>query len=162
MLRKVWGFIMISAMLVVLAGCQSNEDISLMLGADVGSAKVVSGNDSHGGFHGDGERYMEFQFEDDTFEDTIKEDNTWHALPVQEDAIEALLYGKTIGSITYGPYLQSGMPKIEKGYYFFYDRHAESADPFDPSRVLGRSSLNFTVALYDAESDTLYFAEMDT
>ena len=162
MLRKIGGFIAISAILIVLAGCQSNEDISLILGADVSAAKVISGSDSHGGFHGDGERYMEFRFEDDTFENTIKKDNTWHALPVKDDSIEALLYGKTMGSVAYGPYLQSEMPHIEEGYYFFYDRHEESADPFDPSNVLGRASMNFKVALYDTEKDILYFAELDT
>lgn len=133
-----------------------------MLGADVSTAEVISDDDSHGGFHGDGERYLEFQFADDSFENTIKKDHTWHALPMQDDVIEALLYGKTMGEITYGPYLQAEMPEIEKGYYFFYDRHAEGNDPFDTAKVLGRSSMNFTVALYDTESDTLYFAELDT
>ena len=162
MLRKLGGFIAAAVMVAVLAGCQSYEEISVMLGADVSSAEVVSGSDSHGGFHGDGERYMEFQFEDDTFENTIQKDNTWHALPVKEAPIEALLYGKTIGEITYGPYFQKEFPRVEKVYYFFHDRHGESADPFDASKVLGRSSLNVTVALYDAEQDTLYFAELDT
>ncbi|WP_458407871.1 hypothetical protein [Anaerotignum sp.] len=162
MLRKIGGFIALAVIIMILGGCQSNEDISLMLGADVSSGEVISKGDSHGGFHGDGERYLEFQFEDDIFEDTIKKDHTWHMLPLQDDTLEALLYGKTIGDIFYGPYLQAEMPEIEKGYYFFYDRHSESADPFDTSEVLGRSSMNFTVALYDTKSDILYFAELDT
>ena len=33
---------------------------------------------------------------------------------------------------------------------------------FDSSEVLDRSSLNFTVAVYDTETDKLYYAEMDT
>ena len=56
MLRKLGGFIAAAVMVAVLAGCQSYEEISVMLGADVSSAEVVSGSDSHGGFHGDGER----------------------------------------------------------------------------------------------------------
>lgn len=162
MLRKFGGLIAVAVMIVVLAGCQSYEEISMMLGADVSKAEVISKIDFHGGFHGDGERYLEFQFADDTFENTIKKDNTWHALPLQDDSIEALLYGKNIGEITYGPYLQEAFPKVEEGYYFFYDRHTESGDPFDTSKVLGRSSMNVTVALYDSEKDLLYFVEMDT
>ena len=36
------------------------------------------------------------------------------------------------------------------------------SNPFDSSKVLERSSLNFTVAVYDAEADKLYYTEIDT
>ena len=81
---------------------------------------------------------------------------------MKDDAVTALLYGLETPEMTYGLYLEHEMPKVEKGYYFFYDRHSESSDPFDSSEVLDRSSLNFTVAVYDTETDKLYYAEMDT
>lgn len=162
MKRIIKGLIAVFVMAVLVTACQSYDDISMMLGADVDSAKVISNGDSHGGFHGDGERYLEFEFEDNGFEDAIKEDNTWHVLPIKEDTITALLYGLKTPAMTFGPYLENGIPKVEHGYYFFYDRHSESKDPFDVSEVLDRASLNFTVAIYDAETDILYYAEMDT
>lgn len=162
MKKMIRGLITVCAMAILVSACHSYDDISMVLGADVSSAKVISEGDNHGGFHGDGERYITFEFEDDTFEDTIKEDNTWHALPVKDDTVTALLYGLETPEMTYGPYLEHEMPKVEKGYYFFYDRHSESSDPFDSSEVLNRSSLNFTVAVYDTETDKLYYAEMDT
>ena len=85
------SLIAVVIMAVLVSACQSYDDISMVLGADVNSAKVISKGDDHGGFHGDGERYIEFEFEDDTFENTIKEDNTWNALPVKDDTITALL-----------------------------------------------------------------------
>lgn len=162
MKRILRNLIAVCVMAVLVSACQSYDDISLMLGADVSSAKVISEGDNHGGFHGDGERYIEFEFEDDSFENTIKVDHTWQTLPVKEDAITALLYGLETPEITFGPYLRNDMPEVENGYYFFYDRHSESKDPFDSSEVLERSSLNFTVAVYDAETDKLYYAENDT
>lgn len=162
MRKMMKTLVAICVMAVMVSACQSYDDISLMLGADVNSAKVILEDDNHGGFHGDGERYIEFEFEDDSFENTIKADNTWHDFPVKEDAITALLYGLETPEITFGPYLQNNMPEVKNGYYFFYDRHAESEDPFDSSEVLERSSLNFTVAVYDADTDKLYYTELDT
>ena len=162
MKKMIKGLLVVCAMAILVAACQSYDDISLMLGADVSSAKVISEGDNHGGFHGDGERYIEFAFEDDSFENAIKADNTWHVLPVKENTITALLYGLETVEMTYGPYLDHAMPKVEKGYYFFYDRHSESDNPFDSSEVLERSSLNFTVAIYDADTDKLYYTEFDT
>ena len=162
MKKMMESLIAVCVIVVMVSACQSYDDISLMLGADVNSAKVILENDNHGGFHGDGERYIEFEFEDNAFEDAIKKDKTWKAFPVKEDAIIALLYGLETPEITFGPYLQKDMPEVKNGYYFFYDRHSESKDPFDSSEVLERSSLNFTVAVYDAEADKLYYTEIDT
>ena len=147
---------------ILISACQSYDDISVMLGADVNSAKVIFSENSHGGFHGDGEKYLIFKFDDDSFENTIKEDNTWHKLPVADDAVTALLYGLETPEMTYGPYINQDIPKVSNGYYFFYDRHADRINPFDASDVLNRGSINFTAALYDADTDTLYYMELDT
>ncbi len=69
MIRSLTSVIVVT---ILVSACQSYDDISMVLGADVNSVKVISKGDDHGGFHGDGERYIEF--EDDAFENTIKED----------------------------------------------------------------------------------------
>jgi hypothetical protein len=162
-MRKIIRCLLGICIITILASaCQSYDDISVMLGADVSSAKEISSEDSHGGFHGDGERYLIFTFEDDSFENTIKKDNTWHKLPVTDDAVTALLYGLETPEMTYGPYINQDIPEVSNGYYFFYDRHSDSVNPFDTSDVLARSSFNFTAAIYDADTDTLYYIELDT
>ena len=167
MKKRICGLLTAFFMASALSGCQSYEDVSLVLGADVENAEVILESDSHGGFHGDGERDIIFQFRDDTFEELIQMDQTWHPLPIQDDTVMALLYGLEKDGVIYGPHLWAGqeemrLPHIEKGYYLFYDRHAESVAPFDSKGVLERNSLNITVAVYNTETDRLYYAELDT
>ena len=150
------------AAVIALSGCQNYEDISMALGADVNTAEVLSETDSHGGFHGDGERYMEFQFEGNEFENVIKKDNTWHSLPIKEDTVTAVFYGLEKDGIVYGPYIDAEIPKVEEGYYFIYDRHSDSTEPFDSAEILERGSFNFTAAIYDVNTDRLYYVEVDT
>ena len=54
------------------------------------------------------------------------------------------------------------IPQIENGYYYFYDRHDEATDPYDDSEFLARFSFNFTLAIYDSDTNTLYLCEYDT
>lgn len=152
----------VAVAVVVLCGCQRHEDISLVLGADVNAGEVLSETDSHGGFHGDGERYMEFQFDGNAFEEVIQKDNTWHTLPVKEDTVQAVFYGLEKDGVFYGPYIEAELPDVEEGYYFIYDRHSECTEPFDSAEILERASLNFTAAIYDAKEDRLYYVEVDT
>ena len=37
-----------------------------------------------------------------------------------------------------------------------------STDPYDPSMIWNRSSINCTIALYDSDKDVLYIYKMDT
>ena len=53
-------------------------------------------------------------------------------------------------------------PAVENGWYRLIDRHADAADPADESAILGRGSLNFTLALYDADRNELYYLTLDT
>lgn len=167
-MKKVCGKILAICLLAAaLCGCRSYEDVSMILGADVDMAKVMMESDTHGGFHGDGIRYIEFTFADDSFLQKIQADNTWHALPVQEWEITALLYGTEQDGVSYGAALCDDegaplFPTVENGYYLFYDRHAESETPFSGTGVLERNSYNFTIALYDADTNMLYYAELDT
>ena len=50
-------------------------------------------------------------------------------------------------------------PGIANGFYRLIDRHSDAGDG---QNLLERASLNVTLAVYDADSDTLYFCEMDT
>ena len=42
------------------------------------------------------------------------------------------------------------------------DRHSESEDIYDASRILSRNSFNFTILLYDCDTDLMYIVEEDT
>ena len=139
---------MISLMLFTLTACGSEdpaEEISRALHIDVSAGEEISSSDTHGGFHGDG----------------------ISCVPLDETA-QALAYGVTRedgGEVfSAGPYLtdDSGdplLPGIANGFYRLIDRHSDAGDG---QNLLERASLNVTLAVYDADSDTLYFCEMDT
>ena len=98
---------------------------------------------------------------------SIAANAAWTPLPLDETA-QALAYGVTRedgGEVfSAGPYLtdDSGdplLPGIANGFYRLIDRHSDAGDG---QNLLERASLNVTLAVYDADSDTLYFCEMDT
>ena len=54
------------------------------------------------------------------------------------------------------------MPQIQNGYYYFVDRQAEPKMQHSDAQIMERASLNFSIALYDMDTDTLYYIEVDT
>ena len=51
---------------------------------------------------------------------------------------------------------------MENGWYWFLDRDDAAENPYSADGLLGRGSINCTVSAYDADTDTLYFYELDT
>ena len=114
---------------------------------------------------------MQLQFSDGEVLEQIEESGDWEAFPLDRTA-QALVYGVTeetgteetgITVFQTGPYLNDSdgnllVPEIREGYYRLIDRHAQAGE----SDILDRHSFNFTLALYDTETDTLYFCELDT
>lgn len=159
-------------LLLTMAGCSSEKtsnvlsEISKTTGVDVSVGEVLSESDSHGGFHGDGDRVIEIQFTDNSFSDQIKDNEEWNAMPLTEN-LTALVYGLHTETSTIGPMMHKGdnvpvVPEIEKGYYYFRDRHVQSTNPKDDTNVLSRASYNFTIAIFDADTNMLYYLEKDT
>lgn len=171
--QKRWNIILLTLILLLtMAGCSSEKtsnvlsEISKTIGVDVSVGEVVSESDSHGGFHGDGDRVIEIQFTDNSFSDQIKDNEEWNAMPLTEN-LTALVYGLHTETNTIGPMIHKGdnapvVPEIEKGYYYFRDRHVQSTKPKDDTNVLSRASYNFTIAIFDADTNMLYYLEKDT
>lgn len=159
-------------MIIMLTACSSSNEtknISKMLGIDCSDGTISQSTDSHGGFHGDGSTYIEIKF-DDTSGKTVAQEienlTAWNELPLT-DNLNTVVYGKESPSASIGPYVvtSDGEPlfsTVTNGYYFFHDRHSESKDAKDDTDLFSRSSFNFTIALYDADTQTLYYFELDT
>lgn len=149
--------------LVSLSACTSGDslaELSQTLSVDLSQGTVVEETDTHGGFHGDGDRWVAVSFEDQDLAPAL-EDAGWQSLPLPQ-ALDTLLYGRTDAQGSQGPYTSRTLPRVSEGYYFFRDRFPEAEDPTDPAEALERGAFNYTVALYDEQSRSLYYYEMDT
>jgi len=137
-------------------GCSQNDvlsDFSKTYGTDLNGGSIISDDDSHGGFHGDGYRLTVAEYPDDSVVSRVLADERWRGLPLSAN----------LNTFIYQPYDDSiSIPAIENGYYFFYDRHAGSDSPYDDAELLSRFSFNFTLAVLDSDANRLYLLVYDT
>ena len=139
-------------------GSKSAKDtVSESLKIDVSAAEEISAADTHGGMHGDGTSYIILKFADDSLLEQIQGNESWTSLPFNRTA-KALAYGISEDGKHIGPYLGDiELPEITKGYYCLIDRQDEKE-----TDILKRASFNFTLGIYDTDTDMLYFCEVDT
>lgn len=123
---------------------------------------VVEELDTHGGFLGDGSYYLILDCSDNR-EEALEKVKGWNKLPLSEN-LHLIMYGGEKDGRTYGFELaeEAKMPKIENGYYIFEDRNFESKDSRDDSELFNRYSYNFSIAVYDMDTDRMYYFEYDT
>lgn len=113
---------------------------------------IVEEKDTHGGFHGDGtyNLILDCSGNSNRAHEIIK---NWEKLPLS-DNLESVIYGNFTKEINW--------PTIRNGVYKFIDRHSESTNKSDDTDLLSRHSFNFSIAVYDLDTNTLYYFEMDT
>ncbi len=148
-----------AVLLTLLSGCSllgdgpDTADYSKRLGIDLSKANAENYSDSHGGFTGDGLTFVRYTFA--TAPD-FPANGYWHELPLSssgERIVDSLILDGNYNDL---------IPQVENGYWFFCDRHSESTDPADDSGIFDRYSFNFDFAVFDADTNTLYFAIFDT
>lgn len=152
------------AALLLLAGCAVQDvhsQISQELGIDVSGGTMVSSYDTHGGWLGDGTSFFAIQFENGAVLEEIKISSEWSEFPL-DDTVQALVYGFSDGTTQIGPMLNDNeghpiVPEIQNGYYLLIDRQNDATED-----ILHRYSFNFTLGLYDTDTNTLYFCKLDT
>jgi hypothetical protein len=59
----------------------------------------------------------------------MEENEHWLELPLSEN-LQTFLYQPYDDTLT--------IPEIKNGYYYFYDKHSDSKDPYDDSRAAGQ------------------------
>lgn len=161
-MKKLCLFLSLCILLTACAPTDPLDEISAELGLDLSSGTLVHSGDSHGGFLGDGETVMQIVIPNLQ----LPQNDHWHPLPLSANLSRAL-YGESGERWTYKPLFsdENGdplLPRIENGCYFFLDRHRESVDNADDSPLYSRGSWNFTAAVYDFGTGTLYYFSIDT
>ena len=142
--------------------------ISDVLGFAPEGGQVVRSEDTHGGCHGDGHRFIVMDLGGESgraLAARLEASERWKPLPFDR-TLTALAYGLREGPRQTGPYVTGRgggalLPKIGKGYYFFKDRHAEAGSG-GGEELLSRGSFNFTLSVFDAAANRLYYYELDT
>lgn len=154
-MRKIL-FLFLAVTLCILSGCGKSDELaslSKQCGIELVGGTIESVNDTHGGFHNDGCKQVVIQCSDDSITEEMETNEHWRKLPLTDNLSEFL----------YKPYDDSlEIPEIENGYYYFIDRHSESNNPYDDTDLLDRHSYNFTIAIFDTDTNSLYFVEYDT
>lgn len=123
---------------------------------------VVDELDTHGGFHGDGSYYLILDCSENKAK-ALENISDWEKLPLSEN-LNLIMYGGEKDGVTYRYNLaeEAKMPYVKNGYYCFKDRHSESKNPNDDSELFDRYSFNFSLAVYDIDTDTFYYFDFDT
>lgn len=155
----------VSACILTACGSGNTRDmVSEALAIDISGGTEVSVYDTHSG-NGDGTSCIAYQFSDPAVLEQIEESGRWKALPFDETA-GILVWGKEDKSSGNGPYINDNegnalVPEIQNGYYILMDRQAEKNTEADAD-LLERGSFHITLGIYDTDTDTLYFCELDT
>ncbi|MBO7208118.1 MAG: hypothetical protein J6V58_00095 [Clostridia bacterium] len=111
---------------------------------------VVEEIDTHGGFHGDGSYYLILDCSDNK-DKALEKVKNWNKLPLSEN-LNNIMYGNSLTE-------EAHLPTIENGYYMFKDRQTDSTDD---SELFDEASYNFSIAIYDSDTDKMYYFDFDT
>ena len=140
--------------------------ISEALNIDMEKGKIISEYDTHDGAHGDGTSCIVLKFNNDSILKEIKSNKKWKSFPMNE-TVKCLAYGEETENGTVGPYLtdeKSGdrlLPNIQRGYYLLIDRQNQN-NQSKKENILDKASFNYDLGIYDMDTNTLYFCQLDT
>lgn len=164
-MKKKWIAAAAACLLLSACGSTTTEAEQIVQGLSLENLPApasVSHTDTHGGFHGDGETFAVLTFDETTAPqvETMLAEAGWSALPMEETLSIFAFGGERDGvDYSYNVLASHGVTPPENGRYYFLDRHSEASDAAD---LLERASINCTLALYDADTNTLYYCALDT
>ncbi len=141
-------------------------ELGLELGLDLRRGQLVEYEDSHGGFHGDGETVAVVTFSEEgawELETCLGyELPGWEKLPLTGDAHQVLYGGNSWRPLFTGANGAPLVPELSNGWFYFLDRQIDYKEDYVRESIFSRSSFHFTLAVYDADSRTLYYFQLDT
>ncbi|MDO5649504.1 MAG: hypothetical protein Q4G11_02780 [Gallicola sp.] len=164
-------FLIMGILIVVLAGIftfllKPESIISINTGLNVYSGKMEKYQNESGPM-GDGVTMAVVDFGKEDMKNKIQRNNRWKPLPLTEN-LKILNYGtsgKEEGGrlpTTTDEENKPFIPEAKNGYYLFRDRQPEAKDPQEDKDIFTRSSMNFTFALFDADTNKMYYYKYDS
>lgn len=135
------------------------EHISRNIELNFKNCSINWERNTHSGFLGDGEYFVRLECSNIDYDNLAK---NWKKLPLSESIKKAVETKFCEGNGCKDIYEKYSIPSIEKGFYYFFDRHSDAIDKYDDTELNNRSSWNYTLALLDPKTNTIYYYEIDT
>lgn len=159
---KNCGIICVFLSSLLLTSCGSGRQelrhYTKLLNIDFSSGEVISYEDNHGGFLGDGFMLLITQYGNDTVEDQIKESDKFRSFPLSKN-LHDFLYGED----DWGPFdLNLNVPEFNNGYFYFYNRHVDATHKETDEDLFNTVSFNFSFILCNVDNDLAYICDYDT
>ncbi|MBQ8000311.1 MAG: hypothetical protein IJ298_03730 [Ruminococcus sp.] len=153
-MKRMISVLLIIVLCLSVSGCLQREQT--YFGFDKEEFTIVKETDTHGGFLGDGEYY--FVLDCSANAQKARElVSGWKKLPLSDNITHFMPSDEhEDGSYYYR------FPEINNGVYLFYDRHYEAVDPYSDADYQNRHSVNYSIAVYDYDTERLYYYEHDT
>lgn len=146
------------------------KGISTEIQIDVTFGEVLNHVETHGGFLGDGETYVEISFTEEEMPSLTEEicsSSNWKELPAS-NVLSAVLYGGQVGETDHGSFVENkdlgipALPIIEYGFYFFRNDNYAASGSDDETSIFDSYSYNFTIALLDLDRNRIIYFDFDT
>lgn len=157
----ICGVFIIVFILCMLTSKVLEKDIKKYIDFDVTSCKLINVTDTHGGFLGDGEYFAKYDCSKAT-DETEKAKYNWNFL-FEDSTIDEQL--KSVSCNDDGcksVYERYDIDTDHNLYYYFYNRHSDAKDYDDQEQLEDAISYNYSIAIFDADRDILYYYELDT
>ena len=156
-MNKIYIVVLI-LLTIILTGCFTKKDIINELGLN-NTCQIKKQQDTHGGFLGDGDYFAKIECKKINYK---KLSEGWEKLPIPSELVKATKMTMCDDKECSDIYEKYSIPNIKNGYYYFLDRHPDSKDKYDYNNINNRSSYNYTFALLDMDTKTIYYYELDT
>lgn len=158
---KEKSIIILIIVIFAITGCSFGTKEKILKKIEIKSAKckIIEEKDTHSGFLGDGDYFAKIKCTNLNNKNISKH---WKKLPLSEELNKVAEMKQCNGKGCKNIYERHSIPNVTRGYYYFLDRHSDSKDKYDDKDLNNRSSLNFTLAIMDTDSEIIYYYEMDT
>ena len=145
--------------LCLIVGCSlENKQGTILKRMEINDSKckIEKDIDNHKGFLGDGDYFAKINCS------KINLSKNWKKLPLSDSLNQIVQMEQCDADGCKNIYKKFSIPNIKNGYYYFLDRHNESKNKHDDTDLNNRSSWNFTLAILDSDTNTIYYYELDT
>lgn len=169
-MKKIFTIITAIILILSLLGCSGSksddENIFNNIGLNIvenENTTLITKKEREPSFHGDGIDFYVYEFKNsDEILKQVEENKEWKNLPLREN-INSVVYGGN----GYSPFVTDDdghklIPPIKNGYYYFYNTSEDAKDKTDDTYLKNAFSYNFIIAIFDTDTNMLYYVKLDT